>query len=188
MTVPDALCPTRVAPILCGWTASLKMLIQAGGPELLMLTDEDGWSCAHVASQNGQVEALKMLIEAGGKELLMLTTKDGKSCAYMASRNGHAEALGVLIKAGGKELLMLTDEGGRSCAYLASQNGHAEVLKVLIQGGQGAADADGRGRQVVCAHGFFSRCEDERGGSEDADSGGGHGSFNAKDQFWYVVH
>ena len=40
------------------------MLIEMGGTELLMLTNNDGVSCAFIASQNGHLEALRMLIEA----------------------------------------------------------------------------------------------------------------------------
>jgi hypothetical protein len=111
------------------------MLIEAGGKELLMLTNEVGASCAYIASEEGQTEALEMLIEAGGKELLMLTHKDGMSCAFMASQNGHTVALKMLIEAGGKELLMLTKKNGISCAYIASRDGHVEALGMLIEAG-----------------------------------------------------
>ena len=47
-----------------GHAEALRMLIDAGGKELLMLTDGDGFSCADVASHNGHTEALRMLIEA----------------------------------------------------------------------------------------------------------------------------
>ncbi|KAJ1492128.1 ankyrin repeat-containing domain protein [Baffinella frigidus] len=118
-----------------GQSELVKYLAEKGGEELLMLTTENGASCAYIASQNGHTEALGVLIEAGGKELLMLTDEDGASCAYIASGSGHVGALRVLIQAGGKELLMLTTEKGRSCAYTASENGHVETLRVLIGAG-----------------------------------------------------
>ena len=85
-----------------GHTEALRMLIDAGGTELLMLTRKDGISCAYVASSNGHTEALRMLIDAGGQELLMLTCTRGFSCADIASHCGHTEALRMLIEAGVK--------------------------------------------------------------------------------------
>ncbi|KAJ1474029.1 hypothetical protein T484DRAFT_1971600, partial [Baffinella frigidus] len=48
-----------------GHVEVLRMLIEAGGKELVMLTNDDGKSCADIASQNGHVEALGLLVEAG---------------------------------------------------------------------------------------------------------------------------
>ena len=93
----------------CAWVASvngqvevLRMLVAAGGEDLVMLTRDDGVSSAHVAShQIGHAGVMRMLIEAEGKELVMLTRDDGMSCAHVASQNGHAEVLKMLIEEGG---------------------------------------------------------------------------------------
>ncbi|KAJ1477515.1 hypothetical protein T484DRAFT_1821113 [Baffinella frigidus] len=49
----------------CCRATALRVLIEAGGKELLMLLTKDGASCAHVASQNGHAEALRVLMDAG---------------------------------------------------------------------------------------------------------------------------
>jgi len=49
-----------------------KLLVEAGGRELLMLTTDDGISCLHLSAEKGHLEVAKLLSEAGGRELLML--------------------------------------------------------------------------------------------------------------------
>ena len=43
-----------------------KLLVEAGGRELLMLTTDDGISCLHLSAEKGHLEVAKLLSEAGG--------------------------------------------------------------------------------------------------------------------------
>ena len=36
---------------------------------------QDGWSCLHIACQEGQLKVVKVLCERGGEELMMMTDK-----------------------------------------------------------------------------------------------------------------
>ena len=75
-----------------------NLLVEAGGRELLMLTNNHGYgaeSCLHLAAGYGQVQVAKKLVEAGGRELLMLTTNDGYSC--LNALNGHVEVVTLLV-------------------------------------------------------------------------------------------
>ncbi|KAJ1491562.1 hypothetical protein T484DRAFT_1774144 [Baffinella frigidus] len=92
-----------------GHTDALQVVVEAGGQELVMLTDSGGASCAHKASDGAHV--------AG-------TDSEGASCACKAADGVHVDALGVLIKAGGKELLMIQSKTGGSCAHSAAALGH----------------------------------------------------------------
>ena len=66
-----------------------KLLVEAGGRELLMLTTDDGISCLIIAAGEGHLEVAKLLVEAGGRELLMLTAINGWSCLCSAAEQGH---------------------------------------------------------------------------------------------------
>merc|ERR1712118_561132 len=54
----------------------------------------DGTTPAHIASQNGHVEALRILHERGAD--LKATMKGGSTLAFMASQSGHVETLRAL--------------------------------------------------------------------------------------------
>ncbi|KAJ1475017.1 ankyrin repeat-containing domain protein [Baffinella frigidus] len=173
---------------LVGHKGSVACLVEAGAD--VHATTEAGETCLTVAAGAGQSEVVKYLAEKGGVGLVLAVNSEGRSCAFLASEQGHHEALGVLLEAGGTELLMLTDKDGFSCAWVASMNGHAEALGVLIEaggkellmlgadrgGGQGAADAHGQRRQVMCAYGFSERA---RGGAAGVAQDGGQGAADA---------
>jgi len=64
----------------------VKVLLEAGGRELLMLTTDDGTSCLWISAANGHLEVVKALLEAGGRELAM---GNRTSCLLISAQNGH---------------------------------------------------------------------------------------------------
>jgi len=111
------------------------MLVEAGGCELLMLTDNNGYSCLHSAAQKGDVQVVKLLVDVGGRDLLMLTHDNGYSCLHFATLEGRVESVKVLLEAGGHELLMLTSNKGYSCLHSAALGGHVELTQLLVEAG-----------------------------------------------------
>ena len=56
-----------------------KLLVEAGGRELLMLTtDSSKLSCLHLAVEKGHMKVARLLLEAGGDKLLNLTTSNAR--------------------------------------------------------------------------------------------------------------
>lgn len=62
----------------------VRALLEVGGRELVMLTDNDGTSCMYMSAQNVHLEMVKAMLEAGGCELVMPTMDDGASCLTIA--------------------------------------------------------------------------------------------------------
>jgi hypothetical protein len=85
----------------------VKSLLEAGGRELVMLTENTGFSCLHFSALEGHLDVVKALLEAGGRELMMLTAYDGVSCLMASAHGGHLDMVKVLLEAGGHELVML---------------------------------------------------------------------------------
>jgi DNA-binding LacI/PurR family transcriptional regulator len=113
----------------------VKVLLEVGGRELVMMTQDHGVSCLWISAENGHLEVVKALLEAGGRELVMLTADDGASCLWISAQKGHLEVVKALLEAGGRELVMLTSDDGTSCLYISAQNGHLEVVKALLEAG-----------------------------------------------------
>jgi hypothetical protein len=61
----------------------VKVLLEAGGCELVMLTAvvnfDRGISCLWKSAERGHLELVKALLEVGGRELVMLTKHNGAS-------------------------------------------------------------------------------------------------------------
>ena len=55
----------------------VKALLEAGGRELVMLTENNGTSCLYVSAGKGHLEVVKALLELGGRELLTRTMDKG---------------------------------------------------------------------------------------------------------------
>ena len=98
------------------------MLILAGGKELPLKTDIDGFSALHWAAQSGHAGIAKYLVEEGGKELVLILANGGLSALHIAAQLGHEATVRLLIKAGGEDLLLVTDTHGT--ALCAAGGGH----------------------------------------------------------------
>ena len=156
-----------------GHEAAARMLIKAGGKELLFKTDNEGCSAlpSHVAAQNGHTGVSKVLVEEGGKDLVLIMANDGRTVLHFAAHQGHEETVLLLIETGGEDLPLVTDTDGDTALHSASLKGHVEVARLLIgAGGQrllSLIDKDGWS-PLYCAadHGHvdLSRLLVDRGG------------------------
>ena len=121
-----------------GNEASARMLIKAGGKELLFKTDIEGASALHSAARSCHGDFagfVRELVEEGGKELVLLVMNDGKSALHQAASSGHVEVVRLLIGAGRQRLLFLTSEDGSSPLHMAACNGHVDVSWLLVERG-----------------------------------------------------
>ncbi|KAM0293639.1 hypothetical protein ACHAPM_011605 [Fusarium culmorum] len=75
-----------------GHVEMAKLLLEKGAYS--MVTDNDGRTPLHRASQNGRIEVVKMLLERGA--YAMVGDNDGWTPLHRASQNGHAEIVKML--------------------------------------------------------------------------------------------
>ena len=75
-----------------GHVEVVKVLLEVGGRDLVMLTKDDGSSCLYISAHQGHVELVRMLLEVGGRDLAMLVTEDGRSCFDAAEHGGIGRA------------------------------------------------------------------------------------------------
>ena len=104
-----------------GPEATVRLLIEAGGEELLLLTETDGYTAMHTAALEGRVEVVRLLIETrGGPRLLFLTDMNGDSPLHVAACNGHVDVSRLLVERGGKRLLTAKDINGHTAEDVAT--------------------------------------------------------------------
>jgi len=116
-------------------------LVQAGGRQLVLLTDKDGCSCLYTACRNGQLRVVTEAIIPGvdpelGRELAILTNAKGFSCLTAACFRGDLAVAEALLNSFGmdtaRKLLMLTSSLGSSCLSFAASYGHLQVCARLV--------------------------------------------------------
>jgi ankyrin repeat protein len=127
-------------------------LLDAGGRELAMLTDEDGTSCLMRAAQTGQVEVVAALLRVGGPALALLTTDDGRNCLFLAAEAGRAEVVPKLLEAGGRQVLLQSSHPRGSCLHTAVRQGHGEVVTALLEAGGAELWSLKDGNGMSCLH------------------------------------
>jgi len=74
-------------------------LLEVGGRELVMLTENDGTRCLWIRAQLGHLDVVQVLLEGGGRELLMLTMDNGTSCLYVSAEKGNLDVVNALPEA-----------------------------------------------------------------------------------------
>ena len=109
-----------------------------GGTELLMLTNKDGLSCAHMASRNGHTSTVEILLQRGGRELAVLLTASQISCLHFAAAGGDDEAatalVEMLVTAGGVKLLEQADSRlGWTPLHNAVYAGHSLLVDKMSE-------------------------------------------------------
>ena len=118
--MPDKIGSTALhCAISEGHEAAARMIIKAGGKQLLLQTDDSGASALHVAADRGYTGIAKELVGMGGKELVLLVMKVGLSPLFLAAQEA---TVGLLTEAGGEELLLLTEVFGNSALHDATVN------------------------------------------------------------------
>ncbi|XP_069778381.1 transient receptor potential cation channel, subfamily N, member 1 isoform X3 [Narcine bancroftii] len=99
-------------------------------PELVMLANMEGSTCAHIAASKGSVAVIKELLKFNKAGVTTSRNKNKDSNPlHLAATGGHAEVVKVLLEAGASA----TDENadGMNVVHLAAKNGHINVLEAL---------------------------------------------------------
>jgi hypothetical protein len=78
----------------------VQVLVEAGGKELVMLTDGEGRSCLCIAAQQRRLDVVRALVGAGGKELMMLTPAEDSSRPFIAFAVEQCEAMLLALALG----------------------------------------------------------------------------------------
>jgi len=122
-----------------GDVAKLRLLPHAA----LSAADQNGWTPAHSAADNGHEGCLRALHELGGAAAASLSAaaKNGKTPAHCAASNGHEGCLRVLHELGGAAAASLSaaSQNGWTPAHHAAFKGHEGCLRVLHELGGAAA-------------------------------------------------
>jgi hypothetical protein len=106
----------------------VNALLEVGGRELVILTENDGTSCLWIGTQLGHLDVVRALLEGGGRELLMLTGQWNqlplRQCGEGASGCGERAA-------GGRESRAADADRGRWIQPLQGQCGGSESAQLL---------------------------------------------------------
>ncbi|KAH8669302.1 ankyrin repeat-containing domain protein [Ilyonectria robusta] len=123
----------------------VKLLIEKGAS--VTVTDEDGWTPLHAASQNGHIEVVRLLLITLGVETSR-ADNHGRTALFFASRCGYNNVVQALLADG------RIDPGSKdwyrsTSLFAAVRNGHFEVVELLLAaGGITIEGQDGFGRSL----------------------------------------
>jgi len=115
-------------------------MIDIGGKDLLMLTDDHGWTVLHFTCGHGtSLEVIRLLVRKGGKDLVMAKANDGCTslhylCMSIQKHSDPAGVINVLVTAGGNDLLSVKEDKGLLTALdiATNQNKKWEGIKHLL--------------------------------------------------------
>lgn len=99
-------------------------------PSLVMATNRDGNTCAHIAAMQGSVKVIEELMKFDKNGVISARNRLNDSTPLqLAAEGGHADVVKALVRAGAS----ITDENksGFTGVHLAAQNGHGQVLEVM---------------------------------------------------------
>lgn len=100
-------------------------------PNLLSLTNKNGYNCAHIAAMNGSLEVIKELLRFNRDNVIntRIKNKTSSTALHLASENGNADIVKLLLISGAKP----SDENalGETALHLAAKNGHVKVLHTI---------------------------------------------------------
>jgi len=110
--------------------ADVVRLFLTSKPQLILLANKNGYTCAHIAAMNGSVEVIKELLRFNRDAVINNRIKRTNSTAlHLACENGNAEIVKLLLVSGAKP----SDENalGETALHLAAKNGHVKVLHTI---------------------------------------------------------
>lgn len=110
--------------------ADVLRLFLSSKPQLVLLANKNGYTCAHIAAMNGSLEAIKELLRFNRDSVINSRIKKTNSTAlHLASENGNAEIVKLLLTSGAKP----SDENalGETALHLAAKSGHVKVLHTI---------------------------------------------------------
>ena len=149
-----------------------RLLVEAGGAELVRAGDDTSRTALHFACLNGHLEVARLLVEVGGTELVQAVplwiqlpeSKNGYvklrthqfvgaandtnwTALHAACQNGHLEVARLLVEVGGAELMGAVTDTNVTALHLACLKGDLEMARLLVEAKGGLdllkAKADG---------------------------------------------
>lgn len=118
--------------------------------------DNQGQSCAHVASFNGELRCLKILLHNDAD--IELVDGNHRSCLDLAVTSDHSDVANLLLQKH-PTLLSKTDKEGRSAVHRAAQSGAVNCLKCFYRKNTDIRCCDAKGVtpvHVAAKHGMVS--------------------------------
>lgn len=95
------------------------------------MKDEAGWSCLHLASSIGDIEAVSLILcHPDATKIISAKNDQGNGPLHYAASKGYTEIARLLVE-GGADVL-LANKYGQTALHRASALGHAAVIDVLI--------------------------------------------------------
>jgi hypothetical protein len=114
----------------------IKAMLDIGGKELVMMTDDYDWTVLHSACNSGaSYNIIKMLIEVGGKDLVMAKDKNGTTalhylCLFIKT---HPKIIKLILQVGDANLLLSTkDNDGQTPLEIATDRGASKEIQKLL--------------------------------------------------------
>ena len=147
-----------------GHAATVRLLVDAGGPELALTRLNNGCTSLHLAAENGHAPAVRELLAAVPSahtqraDWLTACAANGMSCLHLPARRGELAVVRLLVNAGGQQLVRLADNQGNTALHLAARSGHVDVAQLLLDACGNPSLQNGAGHTGVLASGIIALC------------------------------
>ena len=118
----------------------IKLLLDIGGKELVMMTSNLKNTALHKACDNeASFDAMKILIDVGGKELVVAKNYNGRTalhdlCCNINNHNNAANKIKIMLQVASTETILTDkDRYGRTPLDYATMMGASNEIKALLQ-------------------------------------------------------
>ncbi|CAA0828045.1 ankyrin repeat family protein [Striga hermonthica] len=131
----------------------------------------EGFTCLHLAADNGDIPIFRVLIEKLNLDVDMETER-GDTALLVAAAKGHFKAVKYLILRGAD--INFSGYKGITCFHLAAERGNKEIMQMLLLRGADLEARSVKGTPLTCA--ASSGCVESvrfllrRGANPNADS------------------
>jgi ankyrin repeat protein len=95
----------KASSLSCVHREMARLLVEAGGAELVRAGDDTNRTALHDACRNGHLEVARLLVEAGGAELVRAVDDMNYTALHGACQNGQLELARLLVETGGAEMV-----------------------------------------------------------------------------------
>lgn len=109
-----------------------RLLIAAGGLELLKMRTTKGHTALHRAVSMQNVAMVQMLVDAGGLDLVKMRANDGSTALHHATQKPGTAIAQILMDAGGSDLVSMQTNRGATALHYAVQAGNNVTTQMLI--------------------------------------------------------
>uniref|UniRef100_A0A1I8G2Q1 ANK_REP_REGION domain-containing protein n=1 Tax=Macrostomum lignano TaxID=282301 RepID=A0A1I8G2Q1_9PLAT len=145
---PNALDESGTSPVLLcvklNRTSTLSLL-SSKGLNVTEMFDNNSWSVAHYACQQGNVSLLKEYLK--GQLSISSRTADGENCLTIACLNGQEEVLKFLLEQ--RPNINYKNARGQNSLHIAAQKSHLSLIPLLLEAGIRVSEKDNEGNNVL---------------------------------------